>query len=115
VLGIENIRGGGDVGGAWRAWLGIQPACPKGVNESRDKQRIVRTMMRAFRLSEEGKKKGVVRDDRVALPSTGGRNDTSSSWELAMPSSRMCHCDQLASWCTRETRNSKKDSGMFVM
>jgi hypothetical protein len=34
---------------------GIQPACPKGVNESLGKQRIVRTVMPAFELSERKK------------------------------------------------------------
>jgi len=53
VLGIEGgVRGDG----AWGDWLGIQPACPKGMNESRDKQIIVRTSMPAFKLSEEKKR-----------------------------------------------------------
>jgi hypothetical protein len=52
---------------------GHTASCPKGVNESRGKQRILRTIMPAFELSEERKKEGVV-----------------------MPSSRMCHCDQPA-------------------
>ena len=67
-------RGGdSDVGGdgAGDDRPGIWPACPKGMNENRDEQRTVRTIMPAFKLSEEGKK-GDIRDDG----STGGRNDT---------------------------------------
>jgi hypothetical protein len=77
--------------GAWRDWLGIQPACPKGVNETRDKLRIVRTIMPSSK-RREGEREKLY----AALPSTGGRhgNDTSSSWENALPSSRTSHCDQ---------------------
>lgn len=48
---------------------GQTTSCPKGVNESRGKQRIVRTVMPTFELPEERKKERIV-----------------------MPSSRMCHC-----------------------
>ena len=41
------------------------------MNENRDEQRTVRTIMPAFELSDEGKKEGDIRDG-----STGGRNDT---------------------------------------
>jgi hypothetical protein len=45
---------------------GIQPACPKAVNESRGKQRIVRTIFPAFKLQEKKKEEGVVIDSSVS-------------------------------------------------
>jgi hypothetical protein len=44
---------------------GIQPACSKAVNESRGKQRIVRTIFPAFKLQERKKEEGVVIDSSV--------------------------------------------------
>lgn len=36
-------------------------SCPMGMDESRDKQRTIRTILPAFELSEERKKEGVIR------------------------------------------------------
>lgn len=64
-------------------WLRrIQPACPKGVNESRGKQRIVRTIMHAFELLEERKKEGVVGDGSVPQPHLS--NDTSGKYRSSL-------------------------------
>lgn len=47
--------------------MGIQPACPKGMNESRGKQKVVRTIMPAFELHKERNKERVIENDSVSL------------------------------------------------
>ncbi len=56
---IEGVEGGDDVGHDTRS-AGNLATCLKGVNESRDRERTVRTIILAFELSREGKKVCVV-------------------------------------------------------